>query len=563
MIRKIPSWPAREGEPRDHHSPKSKLLPATEQGPGRASLVFGAAADFFANRPGVLAFVYVLAFLPVTLLLSSRTPLTSDEIFTVYTSRLSSVQEIWHVLAQGFDLQPPLIFLATRYSQALFGNSEWAIRLPETIGVLAMGLCLMTFVARRTNAIWGFLTAVFVSLTGAYPFAINARPYGLVLGFSGAALVSWQSSAGGRLRRPALLCLGVSLALAVSTHYYAGLILIPLAAGEATRNLANRRLDMPVWAAFGASIASLLLCLPLLRQAMSVVAGWQAAYLKPASLWNTYAALASNQTAIGMVFLLAVAAATNRAAAAVRRATPFPPAETVAAAGFLLLPAAGFVLAWAVTHNLTGRYVIGVTMGAALLYALMAHRLTGGNSRGGFALAILLVGVFAAHVAVGVRSASLEGAEPVVVDSQYADLPVVVGSGLDFPAAWYYASSTLRSRLVFVSEPELAARYSPGGVGGWTNSSIAAAAPVFHWRVQRLAEFRPGHRRFLLSWTAGERWMLPVYLEFGARIEPLLIDGQCSLFLITDEASGMPAKEPEDRSSARNYCRKPESSVNS
>jgi hypothetical protein len=87
-------------EPLGHLSLGSPPVAARQrQGhlPGRIQSI----ADFLVLRPGLLALVYVLAFLPLTLLLSSRTPLSSDEIFTVYTSRLSSVEEIWRALARA------------------------------------------------------------------------------------------------------------------------------------------------------------------------------------------------------------------------------------------------------------------------------------------------------------------------------------------------------------------------------------------------------------------------------------------------------------------------------
>jgi hypothetical protein len=78
----------------------------------------------------------------------------------------------------------------------------------------------------------------------------------------------------------------------------------------------------------------------------------------------------------------------------------------------------------------------------------------------------------------------------------------------------------------------MALRYSNGRL---TNSSIAYEERVLRWRVEDLTQFRRNHRKFLLSWTNGERWMLPAYLDLGARAEVLNAGGAGNLFLVTDD----------------------------
>ena len=228
-------------------------------------------SEALASRSWIWMATYSLIFLPLTLLLSSRYAFWYDEIHTIYLSRLPSVRQIWLALAEGADLQPPLVYLTTRLAHSIFGYSEWAARLPSTIGVLVAGLCLMFFVARRTSMLWGFLAAVFILLTGVYPHAIEARPYGLVLGFAGTALVCWQCAAEERHRKLALTGLTASLMLAVSSHYYAVLLLVPIALGEAVRNYANRRIDRGIWCSILTAAPTIFLFLPLLGKSMKAV----------------------------------------------------------------------------------------------------------------------------------------------------------------------------------------------------------------------------------------------------------------------------------------------------
>jgi len=490
------------------------------------------AGDALAARPWILALAYTLLFLPLSILLSSRTPLASDEIYTVYLSRLPGIRAILHALAEGADLQPPAIYIATRMSQALFGPSEWAIRLPVALGVLLMGLCLMYFVARRTNMLWGFVAALFVLLTGAFPFVIDARPYGLVLGFTGAALLCWQCASEGRRRKLALVGLFASLILAVSSHYYAILLFFPFILGEAVRNFVNRKIDQPMWFSLLIAAPSVLLFLPLLGKSMHAVITWESSQVKMSALWESYRELGSSQAMLGLFSLLIIGLICGLAGIPVKPKLAFPLAEVAAAAGFLALPFAGLAFALTVTHNLTSRYVIAMTIGAGLVFVFSAHRFTGGNSTAALMLAASLGGIFLVHLATEVHSATLDGAEPVALGNQYPDLPVVVGSGLDFAAAWYYAPPDLRSRLIFVSDPRMAMRYSHGDL---TNSSIAFGARFFQWRVQSFDQFRQNNRKFLLNWTDGERWMLPAYLDLGAKVEALNAAGAGVLYLVTDD----------------------------
>src|SRR5262249_22574769 len=81
----------------------------------------------------------------------------------------------------------------------------------------------------------------------AYSYAYEARGYGMVLGFAGAAVVCWDLARSPRWRPVALLGLPVCLALAVATHFYAVLLVVPLALAELARSLKRRRTDWWVW----------------------------------------------------------------------------------------------------------------------------------------------------------------------------------------------------------------------------------------------------------------------------------------------------------------------------
>ena len=92
---------------------------------------------------------FSILFISVTSLHALSKPLWYDELFTLYMSRLPSMEAIWSALKDGADLNPPLLYMATRTTHALLGDGPVATRLPALLGFLIMLLCLFFFVARE------------------------------------------------------------------------------------------------------------------------------------------------------------------------------------------------------------------------------------------------------------------------------------------------------------------------------------------------------------------------------------------------------------------------------
>src|SRR5262249_2780883 len=147
------------------------------------------------------------------------------------------------------EQMPPFFYVLTRASLSLFGESNFVLRLPAVVGVWAMGLCLYRFVSKRSTALYGLMAMFFALTTNACYYAFQARPYGLVLGFSGIALICWQSLAEEKENRVLpLVGLWLSLAAAVACHYYSVLIPMAFALGEVARTLRRSKIDLLVWA---------------------------------------------------------------------------------------------------------------------------------------------------------------------------------------------------------------------------------------------------------------------------------------------------------------------------
>jgi 4-amino-4-deoxy-L-arabinose transferase-like glycosyltransferase len=218
-------------------------------------------------RRAMFPFAFSAVYLVTTGVIAARRPLWNDEVYTYDFARAHGVSGVWHALETGADQAPPLSYLLTRVSVDAFGHGRLAIRLPEILAYLVFCLYTYLFVARRTNELHGVIAMVVPTLTAAGYYASEARAYALVLAFAAVALVCWQASAEGRHRRAAVVGLALALALATSAHYYAVLIVVPLALGEVARSLARRAVDPPVWIAFGFSFLPLAAFIQLIRAA--------------------------------------------------------------------------------------------------------------------------------------------------------------------------------------------------------------------------------------------------------------------------------------------------------
>jgi hypothetical protein len=237
-------------------------------------------------RLALLVSAWAALYGATTLVLATRRHLWFDELVTYYVVRQPSVGDVLDVLRSGAEPLPPLFYLVTRGSTELFGDGPVGMRLPGLLGFLLACVCVFAFVARRSTPLHGVI-AMFVPLvTATYGFAVEARPYGLYLGFAAAALLCWQLRADGTGGLAAAVGLGCFLALATASHYYAVFVLVPILLGEAVRSRARRQLDLSVLVALAAAFVPLLLAAPFLRAAHGLSATfWAKPHLDSAIDW--------------------------------------------------------------------------------------------------------------------------------------------------------------------------------------------------------------------------------------------------------------------------------------
>src|SRR5258708_19602834 len=206
------------------------------------------------RHKGAVLAVFSTASFALTFYRASRKLCWLNELFTVSLSRLPDFKSVWHAVLNGADFNPPVLYLLTRFSEHILGEGHIATRLPEILGFWVFCLCLFRFVSLRLSVLSACVSLLFPLVTGAYWYAYEARAHGLVLGFCGIALISWQAAAERAARRGWwLFALGGSLAYALLTHSYGFLIFAPIALGYLCSTISRKRLDWPVWTTIAAS----------------------------------------------------------------------------------------------------------------------------------------------------------------------------------------------------------------------------------------------------------------------------------------------------------------------
>jgi hypothetical protein len=474
---------------------QARMLEKLDQGAERLATVLEK------NRLGLLC-VFSVGYLVVTCYIASRRLMWTDEFLTLYIARLPSLHEVWSALLTGADVTPLLFFILTRASFFFFGANHVSIRLPEMLGLWVMCLCLYQFVTKRSSALYGFVALLFPLVTGAYSFAYEARPYGIVLGFTGLALLCWQAVARGYRRHLALLGLGLSLAGALSNHYYAILIFFPLALGEVVRSVGLRRIDLPVWLVFGLSAAiPLLLFLPLMRQARAMSNGfWSAPHLRLLHSSFSFMLTPALIALIPALILLAVYLII----------CPRPPDrepqrsllsyELAAVIGFILIPVVTFIIAKLVTNAYHERYTIPTVIGLDILLALAAYHLPNGRAMVSMVLIVSLCGWFLVTqritlMSINARAQTQDGIINGIRAEGDGSLPVVEFSIHTFMQLSYYAPEDIRARLVYLADPGESLRYF--GTDTEDRLMLGLGKPWFRFNVEAWRPFVGTHKRFL------------------------------------------------------------------
>ena len=481
------------------------------------------------QRPILCAFA-ILYLLGAGLHARSK-PFWYDEIITLVIANSPNLSTFWKAAA-ACDAAPPLPHLMTHLCVRWFGSGEISARIPAIVGFLVFCLCLYRFTLRRAGIYYALAALLLPTVMETYYYSVEARAYGPELAFCGLALVAWQAATERSRRFLALPGLALSIAAALLCHYYAALLYLPLAGGEAVRLYRNRKIDWGVWAAFAAGGAPILW---RISTVVGVVKGfthtWAVPYPEQAiEFWET----GLQHTSAFLTLLLALAALaiirTRKDPDTAPSAVPqLADHELVAGALFLAIPAAAVAGALLVTHMFAVRYALIALAGFAFLAPMVAAHMLGGRALPGFLLMAALVAGFGfSSLAVPPSRNPFDG-EPLLREALQQG-PVAVSDGQLFLQMWHYAPEPLKSRLLFLADDEAAVKYMgfdtlDGGI-----------RVLRDWSSLRVLDYQsfasPGREFFVYQNTIRPGWLISKVVDDGATVEVRKYAGLRSLMRV-------------------------------
>lgn len=479
-------------------------------------------AAVFAQRSVVVLLILSLVYASGAVLQARGKPLWFDEIITVIAASEPDARSTWNA-ASKVDANPPLPHVLTHFSMTVFGKNEVGARVPAIAGFWIFCLCLFRF-TRRLGVFYAMAAMLIPVATGAYRYALEARAYGAELALCGLALVAWQAAAEGRRRMLSLPLLTVSLAAALLCHYYAVLMFLPIAAGEAVRTRRARRIDWPVWIALAAG------GIPVVWRAMTILGvvkmlsnSW--AQPSPAQIFHFWES-GLQPLAMFLVLLIVLLSIGGRKsgqhAAQEGAEDSLESHEVAAGVVLILLPVVAVVGALLVTHMFTERYALPAFAGFAILAPYSLARLAAGRALLGF----FLFGLMAMALAGPLITFS-PPENPFTREKELAAAleqgPVVIPDGHLFLQMWYYGPERLRSRMIFLADPLLAAKYMAYGDAG-THSTIDEGLPFLRSLVSvntiPYADFHPEGGVFLAYHNPlRPGWLLSDVVQRGDGVE--------------------------------------------
>jgi hypothetical protein len=470
-------------------------------------------------------------YLITTLTRATGRPLWFDEITTFYLARMDSVVAGWRATVNGADLQPPLMMALAHVSQLLLGPNPLATRLPAILGVMVACACIFAFIQRRSGTVFGICGALLILLTSAYHYAVEARPYGLVLAGAAIALVSWQRADDPRRGWRPLAGIALGLWIALASQCFSILLAVPFGAGEVVRSVRHKKIDWPVWLSFALSASALVFYPPLFK---SLNAGFadNLPMFTPTfrSLWILPSHMIGGAgRVIAVVMVLIAWLRSGEESVRSRCSNPradkksVPVHEMVAVLVLAAIPIFLIALVAGLHSPVFYRYGLAAVLGMAILVTQACERIAGGDSRIGVVILLLMTGVFTERFVSDAFSRQDEQPGAVLMsgagrnDIKVAghpllamvtgDTPLVVSNPIWFPQVAQYAPPALAARTYYLTDSEAARKFAH-------TNFFEIAIPIM-WRLPLRAHvvpypvFTATHRRFLVYTSSnGFDWLM-------------------------------------------------------
>jgi hypothetical protein len=475
-------------------------------------------------------------------------PFWYDEICTFIMVRQERISTLWSALKQGADVQPPGFYVAERFVTPLIANENIGFRLLSMLGLLSTVLCLFFLIKKQRDSVVALVCAAIPLITILYThFAVESRPYVLVVAFIAFALVCYQHAPSGRW----MILMGISLALAQSFHYYAAFAFLPLFAAEAFFLLSERHLRWPVWLALCSGLLPLIPFWSLLWRSRAIYAAhfWAQPSMQMAE--SSYGLFLGTSPMIGLAIAAATAITVLGATLyRIRRenkeesATELSWQEPLIILTFLSLPFVCAVMARLAHGGMDAKYVLPTVLGfplaAGYVFPRSGRKLVVPISALVIVLLIFMLqekGFWSSYS--GRFSSPADSVELFVGSAGHADLPVVVSDAQDFMPLSHYASPAWTSRFVSVIDAPEAVAYTGSDSADKEFPILATYYPL---HVFEFKDFVAEHPAFLLYSSkggTGADWWPRKLLHDGYTLRPVAVkpkaehDYSHRVFLVT------------------------------
>lgn len=507
------------------------LPPATERieasPPSLRSEPIVTLQEILGGRYFWLLLFYSASLLTITSAIAAQRHLWWDEIEVYYVAMLPSFDAIRQTLFSGVDWQPPTYYLPLYWLCKWFGASPLVLRSIAIFPYWLATLVLYVIVARRATPVHGFIAMLFPSLTLAFSYAFEARPYALVLLFTACAFLAWDLTHEEQTRRFALVALPLSLGAAFAVHYNASLVAIPLIAGEAIRAARRRAVDFPVVFAIVFSAWPVIFLLPHMLT-LRHFSGTPSGLPLLGRLSVVYQSLFRNAILLfsGLCAALAYWFALRQKNSDKDRisAADFDPVVLAASAMFLVIPIVYCAISY-FSRTYYPRYVLETVIGTAIFLALLFHGVHRAVPRMARVLAVVFA-ITAAYIAI--HRLRVPDETDWGTYSTYSDLfsrsnqavygstePLILGQG-PYLVALRYGDEDLRRRAFHLISDVPIDVDRVAGYDRMFYRGLANALP----KPSHLADyesFTRQHRRFLLY--NPDRWLLQRLLADGEEVK--------------------------------------------
>ncbi len=472
-------------------------------------------ADWVERRAGWVAAAVAAGSALVCALRAAHMPLWFDEILTILIAKLPHLSDIRAACGDGADGMPPMFYLVVRAMLRLGWNDSLAVRLPCVIGYAVFTFCLFRFVSRQRSAVYGIVAMLLPSLTGCWFFATAGRPYGILLGCTGVAMVCWQSVFRGNRRGWVVVLFALALMAAAAVHYLGFLLAFPFAAAECFGVIQRRKIDWRTVSAVVSPAAMLAVYAPLMVNAKSHMGiHWGKPLLMPAAsdVLETFVLPAMPVLAVILIAGFLITQLSSRVAKP-NSSHNMPKGELLLVLALLSLPLVTLLLGRFVTHNFVARYAIEAMGGLAVVLTYAVGTLFLDRREPALLAAFLMVAALTMSQArhTGAIGTTIHRISPQVLAS---GIPIAVSHPFTFISMRYYEDPGLWKRLTYVASPEGALRF------GGSNSDeylMIQGAKYFGTNVVPYEQFiRRQGEFYVFGDDEYHNWLMPQLMNDGA-----------------------------------------------